>query len=268
MTSTAARWGLWLPGILFAETGRCVFYFAFNDAEDGEMKIVIKFVCLVMGFCGLSLANAAPIQLLANGGFESGFSGWTTTANGSGSCDSDWRVGNNGGTTNCLSLSNPVSGAFAAYNSFDGNGPQIFRLSQSIVLPTSIAAASLSWLETYSLSFGGLPRQFLVELRDAANLNVLGTIDSQIFTGSAALGWSTFNDDVTSLFQTFEGQTVTLAFTNVIPQYFSGPAGFGLDSVSLLVTPGVVPEPASLALAGFGLAALGLTRRRKAQKAA
>jgi len=52
-----------------------------------------------------------------------------------------------------------------------------------------------------------------------------------------------------------------------IPEYFSGPAGLGLDDVSLNVNTAPVvqvPEPGALGLLGLGLAGLGLLRRRKA----
>lgn len=192
---------------------------------------------------------ATAAELLINGDFETGdLTGWTTTANGNVGCDMDWNISNVGGSvaTGCQPgftgtfPGAPGSGDYAAYNSFDGN-PQQFRLTQSFVVPSNISSATLSWIETYNidLSFGGLGsslRGFTVELSDATDTTVYGVINTQTIgdvAGVVEIDWTAFNNDITALLNAHAGETVTLAFTNIIPEASTGPGGFGLDRVSL-----------------------------------
>lgn len=195
---------------------------------------------------------ATAAELLTNGDFETGdLTGWTATANGTGSCDTDWNISSVGGNaaTGCQpGISGTLPGApsdgnNAAFNSFDGDGPQQFRLTQSFVVPSNISSATLSWIETYNvdLTFGGIgstQRTFTVELSDATDTTIYGVINTQLIgdvTGVVEIDWTAFNNDITALLNAHVGETVTLAFTNIIPENFTGPGGFGLDSVSLNV---------------------------------
>jgi len=58
------------------------------------------------------------------------------------------------------------------------------------------------------------------------------------------------------------GQSIRVSFELTIPDNFSGPAQFQLDNIAL--SGNAVPEPASLALLGIGLAGLVFSRRIKA----
>ena len=210
--------------------------------------------------------TASGQQLIQNGGFESGdFTGWTATNQGTGSCATDWTVGTSGSATGCTSVADPFEGDFAAYNSFDGAGPLEYRLSQTVSLPSGITSAELAWVQSYALSIfsGASPRTFNVLITDADDATVHGTVSSQSFSGSESSGgeWEQFNEDVTSVLEPLGGSTVNVVFVNVIPESFTGPAGFGLDAVSLTVeaTPPAPVEPTAIpSLSSLGILLLAL----------
>jgi len=212
------------------------------------------------------------VELVNNGGFETGnFSGWNqVTSNGSSNtCDTDWTVAATDTICNFTStvLNNPVEGSFAAFNSFDGNGPQSFIIEQDISLGAGIIAnAELSWLHSigWNFSLGSAATQeriFSLGFQDSLD-NLIGNVfEIKIDTNDGIMGmidWTSQTTDVTGLLQGFEGQTVTLVAETFIPQNFTGPATLGFDNVSLDITTADVPEPSVLALFLAGL--LGLRK--------
>jgi len=212
--------------------------------------------------------SASATEMLSNGGFETGdFSSWSAISNGgTGGCSVNlWSVnatGAHGCTNNGTVTPAPTSGTYAAYNTFDGVGGAPFLLSQSFALPSSVSGATLSFLETYNMSHGGLLRTFQIDLFDATNTTFLANLFSVQPGGSDVLGWTSQSLDVTGLVAAQAGQTVTLRLSNIIPESYTGPAGFGVDDISLDVTS--VPEPATFALMGLGLAGLAFRKKKQA----
>lgn len=245
------------------------------------MGLRVRSALVMAGLVVLGVpATAWPLEILANGGFEAGvFSPWTRTLLGAGSCDTDWTLCTSGAASGCIgfapygSFVSPVEGRFAAYNSFDGNGPQTFRLQQAVIVPTGVASATLQWTQAVGIGnagSGGLPRTFLVQILDATASSVLATVDSQSYPPGPGQtlfqDWNARTFDVTAVLQSLEGATIRLAFSNVIPQSFTGPASFALDAVSLDVQ--LVPEPGSALLLGSGLLGIGSARRGRRRLAA
>ncbi|MGR9053198.1 MAG: hypothetical protein ACU84J_11160, partial [Gammaproteobacteria bacterium] len=128
--------------------------------ENTVQNLINKLSGLLL-LSAILTSPAEAVELLINGNFETGdFSGWTATANGTGGCDTDWNVSSIGGSTatGCQPgvfggnfPGAPGEGTFSAYNSFDGDAPQQFRLTQSFVVPVNIGNATLSWIETYNV---------------------------------------------------------------------------------------------------------------------
>jgi PEP-CTERM motif len=225
-------------------------------------------------------ALAAPVSLLANGDFESGLTGWAVTSSNTigGGCDAAWNVGSSGAAAGCTgyapynSFVGPQSGSRAAYAAFDGNGPQSVRLSQTFSFSGgNVSSAVLNWWDAVGLGSGWSqpqPRSLSVDLSIDG---VLSSVFTEAFANNGSglfQNWQQTTLDLTSLFaaQGAGSHTATLAFNNIVPQSFTGPGAIALDNVQLLVT-SQVPEPQSLALAGLGLVAAGLVRRRSARKA-
>jgi hypothetical protein len=186
---------------------------------------------------GLFAAGSARAEeVLVNGGFETGdFTGWTATnAPFLEPCRGDWRV-NSTGETDCISRPVPTSGTFAAYNSFDANGPWTFTLEQSVTVPLTVTSAQLSWLDTVvHFEHGGAPRTFTIAFFDASDVNV-GTVHTFATTPDLPqdIDWTPHAVDVTAILAAHAGETLTLRVENFVPENFTGGAGFGADAFSL-----------------------------------
>jgi hypothetical protein len=219
---------------------------------------MIRQLAVILGlFCASTVVQAGPIQYINNGSFENGMTGWTVTASNTstGGCDTGWVRGASGSATGCLGVTSPIDGSNAMYSSFDGNGPQFFNLTQrfNFLRASALDKVELSWLQTVSTSFSGAPREFNILLSGKR-------VYQQTYIGNQTTTWLPNAVDLTAEFNkiAFGSHTLDITFQLYIPQNFSGPAGFGLDKTSLLVStkdiaPVTVPAPAGLLLFVLGL---------------
>lgn len=214
-------------------------------------------------------AGAGATAVLVNGGFESGLTGWAVTGGNSGGCDTNFNVSTTGTATGCSGYApippaffGPASGNYAAYASFDGNGPEHHTLTQAFSIASGTTMLDINWDDALGFGNGWIfpqPRVYSVNLLKADG-TLEATLLSESFTnktGGTLQHW-TSHDINASIYLSDLGSGGKLQFDLYVPQSFTGPGVFGLDNVAVTTT---VPEPASLALAGLALCGLALTLR-------
>ena len=244
----------------------------------------MKFLSIVAIFASaFPLARATTSYLITNGTFETGtIAGWTATSTAyddtTGSCNDGFAA--QSAATGCATGINPVSGTYAAYSStsFPSIGDNVGEwdnfLSQSFVVPSTtinVAQLTLEYTATW-----GVTGTFLhgvnvgVEIVNSANSQVYGE-DFVINPESAgSVPWTAFSADLTSLLQTYQGQSLTLELFSV--SFYDTRGGqpgnantlsTGFDNVQIAVN---APEPGVAWMAGSGLVLIlgsRLIRRRR-----
>lgn len=217
--------------------------------------------------------GASATAVLVNGGFESGLTGWAVTGGNSGGCDTNFNASTTGTASGCSGYAPipaafvaPASGSYAAYASFDGNGPEHHTITQAFGIAAGTTMLDINWQDALGFGNGWIfpqPRVYSVNLLKADG-TLEATLLSESFTnqsGGILQGWTT-HDINASIYLSDLGAGGKLQFDLYVPQSFTGPGVFALDNVAVTTTT-TVPEPASLALAGLALFGLALTLRAK-----
>lgn len=228
------------------------------------MRIYTTFSMLA----GLLLASSAfaSTELVMNGGFETGtLSGWTSSNLGSGSCpmhSNDFNV-SKVSATGCSSVANPSGSTYAAYAMNDGKGPLNYVLSQTLSVATGTTGGMFSF-DLSSINTSDKNRTLAVFLKDTTTLNSLSLYSASTYSSNSA--WKTINVDISAFLIAAAGDNIILSIDNYIPKSWTGPAGLGIDNVSVLanVSVNAVPEPDTYAMLLAGLSLMGfMVRRRK-----
>ncbi len=237
--------------------------------------ITIGLTLVLLMFGSLGKVNAAPTELITNGGFETGdFTGWTVTnlAGGSGS----WFVDTLGTTTpqsGQPTLAGGGGGTFYAVS--DQSGPGTHALIQPFTVPWPVLSATLSFdmfvndwnagpiINPAGLNHTAIPNQH-------ARVDILTTAAGAFDTGAGVLAnyylgvdggpdphaFTHYVFDVTGIVGA--GGTFQLRFAEVDNQFFFNQ---GVDNASILVEP--IPAPGAILLGGIGAGIVSWLRRRR-----
>ncbi|GAC1472114.1 MAG: hypothetical protein PVSMB7_24500 [Chloroflexota bacterium] len=165
---------------------------------------------------------AAPQNLITNGDFENGLTGW----------ESDSRTG-----STLLDTSNPHGGS--ADTLFCGVNRCLDHMSQYITVPANVASATLSyWVQEQSSESAKCSDSFRIRVRNASGLLVQAP--APVCNGTSA--WTQRTVSLTSLLGAYAGQKLQV---NLLGQTnASQPTTFRVDDVAILVTTGTTaPRP-------------------------
>lgn len=196
---------------------------------------------------------APPIELVTNGSFTAGYSGWTTVNSGSGS----WFL-HGGGSVSGFAVPSPPSLPFAAMTQQSGPGSHI--LFQDVVLPAQLCGtpqlsfnlfignrAGIFYSPPTLSQSGGRNQQFRADIMSpsAPVADVGGGVLQNVYQtmpGNPAVeGYKLVSVPVTAA----AGSTIRLRFAEVDNQSFFQA---GVDNVSLQAQPDVAAPTISLAV--------------------
>jgi len=221
----------------------------------------------------------APAQSIVNGGFESGFTGWTRVDQ----LGSEGTFASQSGTlspVNGLTVPAPPQGTAAAMT--DAAGPGSHVLYQDFLVPMGLPGAALSF-SLFINNGNGAPDFYAPATLDFATpaLNqqarvdiITTTADPFSVAGGDVLqnlfqtapgnplvsGYTSFTIDISALLLAHQGETLRLRFADADNV---APFNLGVDSVGIAV----IPEPSSAAITSVGLWVLaGRALRRRAAR--
>ncbi|MFH1413951.1 MAG: PEP-CTERM sorting domain-containing protein [Candidatus Omnitrophota bacterium] len=199
------------------------------------------------------MGNASAVQLLTNGGFESGLAGWINTINVV-ALNNWWSVTPTEG--NLMAVMSPGGILDSAFGQFVN--PSAYD-SIAVSFDYNLKAADV----TRRIDFGNDRLVGFLDTQEILSVPINDLWDNQ--GNPTELGWSNFS-------QTYPVSGLSpgsLAFGFVLPNTILVGGDLGqfmvgyIDNVSIEATQAPIPEPATISLLGLGLGIFGLFRLKK-----
>ena len=206
---------------------------------------LLAMTILTLTFFFHNTKNVSAVELITNGGFETGFTGWTTQIGGSGY--SPWQVSVAGGGISevGVTLSSPIEGTRSSHTGFCCNtvsNPEFIR--QQVTIPAG-NSATLTWqdkIQSNLVTYCSVPacgsNVWRVQILDTSNV-VLQTLYTFTANGGAMYNSGWVNHSVS--LNAYSGQTILIRFsatyTSTLGGLFNGPGRAELDAVSLIAVP-------------------------------
>lgn len=234
-------------------------------------RLACGLLSVLVTCAGMPSARAAPV--IVNGGFESGFTGWTR-ADQVGSFGTFSIQSGTASPENLDPVPEPPQGSQAAMS--DAIGPGAHVLYQDFVASAGPATLSFQLFignranffatpATLDFSIAAINQQARVDILKSgadpfsvAAADILLTLFATKVGDDLISGYDTVSADISALLAAHDGQTLRLRFAET-DNFFQ--MQMGVDDVQITGAT-VVPEPASGLLAGLALLGLGLSRRR------
>lgn len=213
----------------------------------------IVFLYAIFGLMLLLLPlNTKAVELITNGGFETGnFSGWTAT-NAVGSFE-NWAVTGSGGgfvDSPVPVATQVIQGNFNAWQSVAASAGGTYLLFQNITIPAG-NSVQFQWRHRYQMNLSTYcsgaacgTATFAVEVLNTSNV-ILQTLYTITTTGSSNTntGWTTNFANLSA----YAGQTIRIRFRTVVTATLQGPGRLEVDGVSANA---FVPTSANVSVGG------------------
>ncbi len=228
-------------------TATCSFDVTVNDTEDpvitcpaditvsndpGLCSAVVNYTVTATDNCGIP---GPPVEYISNGDFETGtLAGWTPMVTGAGmfTINDGTPVPDGPGTATA-----PINGSFDLLS--QQNNPSTHMVSQPIVVPAGVAAATVSWndrIRNHHTVFDDPLQEFKVEILDAGMLPIQEIFSTNPGDPLIQIGPNARSFDLTALLQTLGGQTIYLSFFQNTQLFFFN---VNLDDISLTIQTGL-----------------------------
>ena len=200
--------------------------------------------------------TTSAAELVTNGSFESGMTGWTI--NNATSPAIPWQAVTAGFTNGTLAPAQPQLGSFDAYQGVTGNAGTRF-ITQDVTIPFG-STASFHWRHRFQLDLLNFcdPPNCGTGIYTVDVLNTSNLLLANLYTRNVAsdqfvdTGWQTFARNLSA----FAGLTIRLRFRTTTTANNPGPGQLEIDGVSLQV-PGLIPTAANVSVGGRVLNSAG-----------